>query len=185
MLLIAFPFQLMSRKNLAILLVGALLFPIVISYTAFLFYKYQVQEEVKALLAQTADEEQFILLKFSKDEAKTKLKWEDATEFEYNGQMYDVIKSFENGDSIFFWVWCDNEETSLKKHYHALLSNLLYNNTQQKENSKKLIDFFKTLFFQNVLLKIMITDEEAKIFVKNSSDYFVYLSVLSPPPKGF
>lgn len=175
----------MRLKHLAILLVGTLLLPVVLSYTAFLFYKYQAQEEVKILLAQTVDKDQFILLKFSKDDARTMLKWEHAGEFEYKGLMYDVITSSEVGDTIHYWVWCDSKETALKKQYHALLSDLLYNNSQQKESSKKLIDFFKTLFFQNLLLKMFVNEQETTIFADIRIDYMVYQSLSSPPPKVF
>ncbi len=173
----------MSRKSWAILFIGVILFPIIVSYTAFHFHRCSIQKKVKLFLAQTNDKDHFLLLKFSKSELKTKLKWEHTDEFEYKGEMYDVIQSFDSGDTVLYWVWCDNKETELKKQYYWLLSDMLFNNSQQKENSKKLMDFLKILFFQDILFKIIVSNEETKIFIKNSSDYFIYLSLSSPPPK--
>lgn len=130
------------------------------------------------------DKENFIMLIFSKHEAKNLLKWEHASEFEYNGQMYDVISFSEKGDTIVYWVWRDGKETFLKKQYNSLFYNMLYNHFPQKENNQNLIDFFKKLICYDYVFKLIKIHRWTKIVNQPSFVSVVYLEIDAPPPKN-
>lgn len=92
------------------------------------------------------DKKELVLLKFTKAEKETKLRWKHSKEFEFKGQMYDVVESEISGDTLFYRCWWDNEETKLNKKLTNLVSDILGNNQQNKENNKRLVQFFKSLY---------------------------------------
>ncbi len=90
-------------------------------------------------------EEQF-LWTFSIADAHTILQWEHSREFEYKGEMYDVIRSEMKGDSIWYWCYWDKKETKLRKELNVLLVNLMGPGQQSRNEGRQLNDFFKSLF---------------------------------------
>lgn len=61
-----------------------------------------------------------VLLEFSRAETETLLRWEHAREFEYDGQMYDVVETWAVGDTVFYRCWWDREETALNNRMRLL-----------------------------------------------------------------
>ncbi len=57
-----------------------------------------VQEEIQAGM----DEEALVLLKFTDTEAQLLLHWEHDREFEYLGQMYDIVETEQIGDTVYY-----------------------------------------------------------------------------------
>ncbi len=105
-----------------------------------------VRKEVKKQLIAGKDKEELILLKFTEEEAEIKLHWEHPGEFEYNNQMYDIVEIETKGDSISYWCWLDHEETKLNRQLKKLAAQILVNDQQNKENQKRLIHFYKSLY---------------------------------------
>ena len=87
-----------------------------------------------------------LLWKFSTEDAKLKLDWEHSREFEYKGEMYDVLRSETKGDSIWYWCYWDRKETKLWKELNVLLVNLMGPGQQNKNEGRQLNDFFKSLY---------------------------------------
>ena len=86
-----------------------------------------------------------LLWKFSIEDARLKLDWEHSREFEYKGEMYDVIRAETKGDSIWYWCYWDRKETKLRKELNVLLVNLMGPGQQNKNEGRQLNDFFKSL----------------------------------------
>lgn len=119
----------------------------------YLWLKHELKltkREVKRQLIQGLDDSELVSLKFSKSEKDKILKWKHSKEFEYGGEMYDVISFEEKGDSVFYKCWWDNKETKLNKQLANLLNSAMGNNPKNKENEKRLVNFYKSLFHQNI-----------------------------------
>lgn len=86
-------------------------------------------------------------LTFSVEETRTKLRWEHEREFEYKGQMYDIveIKSAANG-TITYTCWPDDEETKLNKKLGLLVRNEHPTKRPLEKQGQWFTDFFKSLF---------------------------------------
>jgi hypothetical protein len=67
------------------------------------------------------------------------LEWEDASEFSYQGDMYDVVRQVRQGGSVTAWCLSDEKET-------ALLTAYLNTQKQTSENSSS-----------NKILKILLS----------------------------
>ena len=106
-----------------------------------------VKKAVKKQLIAGLDPAELVLLKFSKTAAQTSLSWEHASEFEYQGQMFDVVATEEKGDSVFYRCWLDHEETVLNKKLTEMVSGLWENHPTKSEGQQQLLDLFQSFYF--------------------------------------
>lgn len=91
--------------------------------------------------------EKLVVLEFSLDEVKTKLKWRSAREFEYNHELYDVVESALDQEKILFWCWRDQQETKIEKEIKEVIANSFKSkgkslNSQERSNSTPRIYLF-------------------------------------------
>jgi hypothetical protein len=129
-----------------ILLLSCLAAPLLLGYGWLRYQKSVVRKTVKRQLIAGLKPDELVLLKFTPEEARTALHWEHSREFEYQGQMFDVVKTETRGDTIFYYCWWDHAETELNQKIQALVANALHNNPQHQDNQARLSCFFKSLF---------------------------------------
>lgn len=159
--------------------------PLATTYVFLNFQKLQVKKEVKREILAGMDKNELVLLKFTKDEIKNQLNWKHSKEFEYKGEMYDVIKTETLGDTTYYWLWCDNKETFLNKQLDQLVAIALGNNPKNQENQKRLHKFLKSLFFSDDKNNITTYFNERKNNFRFISEFYPSFSISPPfpPPK--
>lgn len=174
----------MKKRIASISLLICLLSPVAATYVFFQFQKYQIKKEAKQQMIAGIDKEELILLKFNKTEIQQELKWEHSKEFEYNGEMYDVVEKHIEGDSIYYWCWWDHKETKLNKQLDVLVSKALDNEPQRQKKQNQLTDFFKNLFFESFTYELQTMPKlSSREF--NYAEHFTskYYSPPAPPPR--
>lgn len=133
--------------------------------------------------------ERQVRLAFTPLQVDTLLRWEHAREFEYLGQMYDVVKQEKHQDSLVYWCWWDQEETLLNQRLYALIKKALEQDPESQDAEDELSEFFELLY--------CITTPNPLIFQPNKYRFFskrvqpgtpaLYVSFVfeppSPPPK--
>ena len=131
------------------------------------------------------DKSELVLLKLTKQAAETELHWEHSREFEYQGQMYDVVEQFAVNDIIYYRCWWDHAETALNKKLERLVASALEQDPQHRETERQLVYFFKTLYFSEILPWYF--SALPACIIQPSADFFCYAAVnsapLSPPPE--
>lgn len=129
------------------------------------------------------DKEELVLLKFTKSEKESELRWEDVKEFEYKGHLFDIIESKIKGDTTYYWCWWDHEETKLSKKLDGLLADFLEHNPQSQKQENQLIDFFKKLFHENHADKLAVTSKHRVELVIYAVEFttIYYLPPVPPP----
>lgn len=98
---------------------------LVVDPTAGSFIGMNIQ---KAIVRRTVDRHilagiegsDLVVLQFSRSESQTLLRWEHPREFEYDGQMYDIVETWTVGDTIYYRCWWDREETALNSRMRLL-----------------------------------------------------------------
>ena len=170
------------KKNIGIFLLLCLLLPSAGTYVWLTFHKKNLKKEVKHKLIAGIDKEELVLLKFSKAEVDKKLKWEHSKEFEYEGQMYDVVETKTTKDSISYWCWWDYEETKLNQKLNKIFIGVLGEDNQTKEKQKRLTNFYLSLFIHKKPIWNFYTSEIDR--QKEEISYFTihYKSISFPPP---
>jgi hypothetical protein len=147
--------------------------------------KKLVKKEVKWKMISGIDREELVLLKLTEKEKNALLIWKHAREFEYRGEMYDIVTSERLGDTTYYWLWWDHEETKLNKQLTGLVAKALGHHSDHQEKQQRLNDFFKSLYFNDILV-VNKTDFSPKKAANFAAKLF-YISYLiqppAPPPK--
>lgn len=129
------------------------------------------------------DLKDLVLLKFTFNETQSLLKWEHSKEFEFNGIMYDIIRSESKNDSIFYWCWEDREETELNKTVIRLTN--LFLNDKINGYYVKTSNLLNTMYLHDILIKIKKPFIKGlKLTENNSLNYHSFTQKPhTPPPK--
>ncbi|MGZ3940460.1 MAG: hypothetical protein ACXVBK_16935 [Flavisolibacter sp.] len=75
-----------------------------------------LKSEMKASLRDRTDQKDVVQLSFSPKEAR-QLEWEEEMEFNYNGEMFDVVEKKVQGDRLILRCIPDTKETALLLEY--------------------------------------------------------------------
>ncbi len=161
----------MKPKLVGISLFICLVAPLVATFTYMHHQKASVRKELKHRIIAGIDRDELVLLKFSIEESRTKLRWEHEKEFEFAGQMYDIVEKEISGDTIHYWCWWDHEETKLNRQLDDLVAKVLGNNPQRKDRQDKTVDFLKKLYF-NYPLYFTTSMNELLVVHPDRSDHF-------------
>lgn len=174
------------RKNKKLIITTFIIAPFLSLFFCLQIQKQVTKREVKWKLINSVHEDELVLLKFSNSEIYTKLNWEHSREFEYNNEMYDIVKTTTTHDSTFYWCWWDNEETLLNKKLDTLYAFAIGIDEKQKKNKSNVLVFLKTIIFQennySIIDKNTLTTIHHFVYCNNNKSKM--LSVSSPPPKA-
>ncbi|HPE86510.1 MAG: hypothetical protein PHU97_07755 [Bacteroidales bacterium] len=109
--------------------------------------KHQIRKQVKKEIIAGIDPEKLIQLKFSLPVTDPGLKWIHNKEFEYKGEMYDIVSVQNNGDSIVYLCWWDHQETVLNRQLGKLVKKALNNEPGNTRTQEQLTNYFVSLYF--------------------------------------
>lgn len=155
---------------------------------SFYYLQYQkkvVQKHVKRQIMHNCNDEDLVFMAFTHEESRILLNWKHSKEFEYNGEMYDIVSKKETSDSVFYKLWWDKEETAINQKVKQL-ANSIFSHAPDRQNDESFVNIvFKSLFYEKSLSnKKHIRYSRIQPF---SSLFSVVESVLEntyPPPKA-
>lgn len=131
------------------------------------------------------DEKDVVMLKFTKKETETRLNWKHSREFEFEGQMYDIIKKHYEGDIICYYCYKDHKETKLNKMIARTASRALGQDPDRKSQNEKIVSFMKSFFRQDAFAWTPFRDQSGifrfSFFIFHFSS--IRLTPPVPPPK--
>jgi len=167
------------KKYIGIFLLLSLLLPFSGTFLWLQYQKISIQKETKRDMLSHINKKDLVLLSFTPEEAKKKLKWEHSKEFEYQGQMYDIVSVEVDDGKIKYWCWADNKETHLNKKLKALVAQKLGNDPTRKNKNQALFYFLKTLYFTS---DNELSSFQFKLKSTHSFNYLCeYVSISIPP----
>jgi hypothetical protein len=177
------------KKNTAILLFICLFVPFLGTYTWLQYQKHQTKEMVKRQILAHADKKELVTLIFSTAETTTELHWEHDSEFEYKGQMYDIVETQTHGDSISYICWWDHQETALNLQLQQIVEKTFGDDPQNHKKQDALKDYYKSLYFAPLRAHdfsshvFYFHNLKSSFFYKKSLYLPFYNTPLSPPPE--
>ena len=152
----------------------------------FTFEKSQIQLVVLQEIQKGFAPEALIKLTFSKADSQSKLKWKHGHEFEYLGEMYDIVSSKVSNDSIQYECFHDTKESKLNRRWYKFIGKLIFDIDNSKEQGGQKKVMVKLDFFQQNQLPIEIFKvvELSKLncFYKAISYHHFLLGPVPPPP---
>ena len=172
-----------SKGSLAgILLLFCFIAPLAVTYTILQLQKKQIKKEVKWEIIAGLNKEELVLLKFTQEETQKNLRWQDSKEFEFKGQMYDLVEKSMKGDTVFYWCWVDDKETKLNQQLEKLVAFALGNNQQRKNNQEQLTDFYKSLYWENCHTKWNGVASQSNELIAPYDFSYLIVSISPPVP---
>lgn len=171
------------KSIISILLLISFTVPFGGSYILLQYQKLQIKKEIKEHIISGIDKNELVFLKLSKTESENELLWEHSGEFEYKGEMYDIVHSEEKGDTIFYWCWWDHDETRLNKQLNDLVNQTMGHNPGIQANTKRIATFFLSLFTPETVERDTFTQFQYILHPQANSFYSsVKISPPVPPP---
>lgn len=138
--------KIIRHKISAILLIMCLLVPAISTYSWMQIRLYHLKKEVKAQIIAGINTDQLVQIRLTHAEAALQLEWEHGKEFEYKGQMYDLVKAQITADSVFYWCWWDQEETKLNIQLKEMTAEYFGRDPVLNENRCRLVAFYSQLY---------------------------------------
>lgn len=142
--------KILFNRGMAIIWILALVLPFWVYFSILKFEIRQVKEKVEKEIMVQMEEDDLQMLAFTRKEAEQDLYWEHSKEFEYKGEMYDVVEKKITTDSVYYWCWKDEEETVLKKKLHTLLWDRLSNDQKHQQKKSELYQILDSFFFDQI-----------------------------------
>lgn len=176
----------LKYKLTGIFFLLCLIIPLVI---VFFYLQYQVsmvRKEVKESMISGMERDELVVLKFTREEAQKELDWEHSKEFEYRGEMYDVVEKEIKGDTIYYHCWWDHRETELNEQLDILIAKFLGNNPQQQNSRERIVEFYKNLYFNKYKYSSSVLIQGLNPFYHFYTENFksIDLPPPVPPPVG-
>ncbi len=141
-----------------------------------------MRHEVKEMILAGMDNSDLVLLKFSKQSAKKNLDWEHSREFEYQGDMYDVVRSESTIDSVSYWCWKDEKESKLNKSISSLVNKVMNQHSQDQQQAAKLMVFIQNLYLDGAFSWTPKTIIDPLVFFHKNTTGFNQTNLVPPFP---
>lgn len=133
------------KATIYIILIISLFFPLGGSFIFLQIQRQLIKKEIKHRIIEGIDKDELVVLRFTRTESEEKLRWKESREFEYGGEMYDIVDSESGGDTVTYWCWWDRAETKLNKHLNEQASRTSEHNPWNQENLKRITTFLQSL----------------------------------------
>ena len=151
----------------------------------FLHYEKGKAKRQFAELLQKKKTHEIVHLTFSEKEVEHSLRWEHDKEFEFKGEMYDILSTEKKNDSITYSCYKDKKETSINKTIVKFIAGFFHHNPLHEQQLSVIADFAKKLGPVTTEIIPCIT---ASTFLQCSKDYVEELLLFPkippiPPPK--
>lgn len=144
-----------------------------------------IKKAIKHKIIAGIEKEELVLLVFDKDKVDQQVKWKHSKEFQYKGEMYDIVEKEIIGNEIRYWVWWDKEETALNQKLANLVQQNFAQNPYQNNKNQVITHFFKTLYLsEKSIIQLTILKNEINHFTpyKSFISYWQQ-SPTTPPPQ--
>ncbi len=172
------------KKFVLLVLISSILFPSWLFIASMEFQRKAIQREIKKSIIPHLSENQLVKIGLLKSEKNLILIWKHSTEFEFNGRMFDVVKTKLSSDSIYYFCWEDKKETELNNNLKIFVAKTLEHNEQESGKLIRLQNFLSSFYYEDSDLYLYINQEQ-------NNEYELFdIPILqqsfpphSPPPK--
>ena len=145
-------------------------------YIVFKATQFAIKKEIKNIIKHGVPDKNLSLIKVSVDDAKkqAEMEWLEDHEFRYQGQMYDVVRSYTSNDTSYFYCINDKQEEHL---FSALDKHIGQHSKKTDANSSKALNIYK-----NIIRDFVIN---TKISIRPVSWYLLFSNVQVNIPTWF
>lgn len=158
-------------------------------FLVFKLFEMKYKREIRFMIKAGVPEDQLVPFTFSKEfinKPQSDFKWIKSWEFRFKGQMYDIMKTVDKGDSIFYLCIHDVKESNLFANLDKQINNFLNKNPDRKDDLQFMINSLSKFFAVsgNIFYNFLFPHEnnfEQFTYNKLSDNFH---SIISPPPES-
>lgn len=175
------------KKLISLFLLICLVLPFLGTYAYLQYQKKVIKHSMKQKMILGLDKKDLVYLKFHKEDAAKQLRWEHEKEFEFDKNMYDVVYTETQADSVTYICWLDSEENLLNQQLGSLVKRMMEDSPNNKNRKAQAFNFYKNLFcdYFSITVATILTEHS----VKYHTYFFAYSNTVfyisSPPPEAF
>jgi hypothetical protein len=150
---------------------------------ALYMHKQQIMHKLKFEFLNEFRNEDLVKISVSTHPKNNELAWEHEREFEYRGEMYDVVRTVYDKDSIHYYCFNDKAECTLNSQLQEALNLMGIKDKKPKEHQGKLLEFYKNLYCTNSISFADTHPTAHDIIISTTYGYqSVYCANLPTPP---
>jgi len=145
-----------------------------------------VRHEMKQRIKAGVPEEDLVLLKIAKAEEQNSEVFEriHSREFRYKGEMYDVIRLEEKGNTTYYTCIHDVKESKLFEQLDEMVVKTLTEDTRERHQQEIMLGFFTKVYLPGVRPELSYFQTKAKsVFAYYASFSEKHSSELGEPPR--
>lgn len=174
------------KRALTILLLTVFSFNFLGASFVYNIWLYSIRESVKEQIEGEYEEEKTLIkvpLKWSEN-PPPEFKWHEDHEFEYRGQMYDIIRKEQRGNQMWYYCHWDKAETELLKNLSEYVSNYLQQHPKDNQKTTSLTTYLDKIFLVASRGHFLEAQRNAKLFAPyNLISDSIFWDVDEPPPR--
>ena len=152
----------------------------------FTIQKARLRREMKSQIKRGVPKEDLHRLAFHKNDIG-KIDWtEEDEEFRHNGEMYDIVYTTREGDSLYYHCLNDKEERNLFAHLDETVRKKMKEEKRAGKQSGKLIRAITSLVYLPADNQFIFEDRSGHLrhFSWLAADLSApYLEYITPPPR--
>ena len=174
------------KATIATILLALLLLPFGGSYLFLGLKKSQAKKQAALAIANVENPVEIVELSFSENQLQNDLRWEHAGEFEYQGQMYDIISKEVKGDTTYFKVYWDKVETLVNQRLKELIALHLNGDDDQSDDAMLVLSLSKAIYLQPSFNSTSLFQyRKEPQFIETPIFYSYSISGIDAPPPRF
>ncbi len=173
----------MQKQFLSISLIVAFLLPLGGQYAFLQYQRYSAKKQVKHAFLQQLPAAALTYFSFQESKIATAVRWEHAQEFEYQAQMYDVVRADTVAGYIHLWCWHDAKESAAQQELRVWVARNMGHETPLQEQNLRFFNFLKTLFFHpNAHIPSGMQETVTRTLQAISTWVEMWYAASAPPP---
>ncbi len=144
----------------------------------------KIRSEIKQLIKEGIPEKDLTVITIPFNEAN-QLKWFKKNEFEYLGNMYDVVRQERNSKAIIYHCITDRQESALFAHINELVSQNMNSHQSRKLPVKNLLKLLSNLYSQKISFQLSAPFIKSMRWLTYNNQYMEpAIFPFSPPPRS-
>jgi hypothetical protein len=174
---------------LLVLLTASLLFHAELPLMIFKSFEHKYKKEIKQLIKAGVPEKDLVRFKFHISIIKNvthDFSWVKKNEFRYKNEMYDIVKTEFNGDSVYYKCIHDFKESNLFSDFDKYLIDLLKSDSGKKNEFLSLFNYLNIFYL--LVQPFSINDKPVinseRILAVHSELSEGFFNILTPPPEA-
>lgn len=125
--------------------------------------------------------DELVQFSFANEDTLTLLDWKHSMEFEYNGEMYDIVTRYYTKDSVTYDLWWDHEETELNRKLASLTNSLINQNPTEQSKTGYLTFVIRSMYCVDSQMEFSAPFEQ-ELLSTNYVNHQVFFKTRSPQP---